>query len=845
MTLPPSLEAKVHGNAPPEDPGPSCSRTRISMSQVQKRSLQRASRRASTHGYTWYKGQLYLPTDFQANAPRTSPLPKRPQVTASLQPPKCPSSRLQIMHVNVGGIQSDRVKEIAHWATMRSIDIVVLTETRWSFTTEWSLPQWHVCHSGTSQDQADGILVMINRKICKEEQIGLAEVLPGRILHVRIHFARRCFDLLGCYQFADTRTTDRTRQRKRFWEHLTDYVSGLPNRNSALIAGDFNCALPCDGHHVGTQKFTLHGATRTSSLHADSETFQSFLQRYNLNAVNCWDAKDPPTYVNGLFGSKIDHFLMRQADCDSFCKKVIYYPAAGFLPMSGAHHIPMVCSIRKIPYVFTQAAGMQSCSFFQRLQCRHAWQMQDETWDSFQQASDTLFHTFHQNSISKDTLIDDFHQHFMPCFQARFPKQRTPQAAQSQDTTTMLTKWEHRRQLLKPVCCTMAAIMKKGFHWTRFHQLKRSQAAHAKALKKRQLHDLLADAEHAASTHDSFGLHQLINKYSPKQPRKRIRLRTAQGQPASAVDALQMTRTYVQELWKGPSEIEYDKTTPTGVPFSLPELISELEKTPAVKAVARPYLPGVFWKCFAAQTARILYPFLETWWNQAPIFVPPQWKAAWLTFLPKPSRPPTSLPHLRPIALQEPLGKAVLGLVTRTFLREITPFLVGSPQYAYIMCRSALDAIRRVSIHCNAVRTLIANQRRSVHQRMTHSPCYQTCGGLQLFLDVSKAFDMMSRGPLFRYLRGLPICQRTVSLLVQNGTRMHHITSKGVRLFSRFQLEKVCDRAVEQLRYYGLASHRCCLICSLKPWGRPGSLKPSPCLRMTCTVAKSSTIPLN
>ena len=331
----------------------------------------------------------------------------------------------------------------------------------------------------------------------------------------------------------------------------------------------------------------------------------------------------------------------------------------------------------------------------------------------------------------------------------------------------MLTKWEHRRHLLKPTCCTLKAILQKWVHWTRFHQLKRSQAAHAKVMKQRQLQDLLADAEHAASKHDSFGLYQMINKYSPKQPRKRIRLRTSQGQPASAVDALHMTQNYVQELWKGPAQIEYDRTTPTGVPFSLQDLISELEKTPAVKAVARPYLPGVFWKCFAAQTAGILYPFLEAWWNHAPIFVPPQWKAAWLTFLPKPSKPPISLSHLRPIALQEPLGKAVLGLVTKTFLRDITPFLVGSPQYAYIMCRSALDAIRRVSIHCNVVRTMIANQRRSVQQRLTDCPCFQTCGGLQLFLDVSKAFDMISRGPLFQYLRSLPICQRTVSLLAE------------------------------------------------------------------------------
>ena len=52
---------------------------------------------------------------------------------------------------------------------------------------------------------------------------------------------------------------------------------------------------------------------------------------------------------------------------------------------------------------------------------------------------------------------------------------------------------------------------------------------------------------------------------------------------------------------------------------------------------------------------------------QVSIYIPRQWKKAWLAFLPKPNRPPTSLINLRPIELQEPVGKAALGLVRRKF----------------------------------------------------------------------------------------------------------------------------------------------------------------------------------
>ena len=662
------------------------------------------------------------------------------------------------MHVNVGGLHSSRLHEIVLWAQTHGIDLIVLTETRWSFAQDWTLPDWYLSHSGTPSDRADGILMLVNKRVCSESQLGFVEVLPGRIYHLRIHFDKRSFDLLGCYQHADNHTAQRRGLRQRFWDCLTNYTMTLPNRNSILFAGDFNCSVQPDGHHVGTNRFTLNGFSMTGPLHPDVDAFHAFLHRFNLTAVNCWNAKDPPSFVNGPFGSKIDHFLMRHADCDFFSKKVIYYPQADFLPVSGAYHIPMVCTVRKIPYIFTKAAGMQSCSFNQRLSCRRAWKMHDSQWNEFHNASEVLFHQFSRQTHPKDDFVDALHQHLMPCFQSHFPKSRDCSTATGLDSNILLNKWDHRRCLLRPKLCTPPNILQAWYHWTKFHQLKRLQIAHARNLKKQQLQDLLADAQSAADRHDSFGLYQLIAKYSPKQPRKRIRLRNEQGQPASAQEARDLTCTYVRELWKGPTQIAYDRSVPTGVPFSLSDLIAELEKTPAVKAVARPYLPGLFWKCFAAEVGRLLYSQLEGWWNNAPIFIPQQWKRAWLTFLPKPNRQPTSLANLRPIALQEPLGKAVLGLVTKKFLREITPFLIGSPQYAFIPGRSALDALRRVSLHCIRVRALVGNQRRSVHQRRDGCPCYRVCGGLQLFLDVSKAFDMISRSKLFQFLRSLPIC---------------------------------------------------------------------------------------
>ena len=75
---------------------------------------------------------------------------------------------------------------------------------------------WHHVHTGSNQDRSDGILFLIRRSWCSPDQIGFAEVLAGRIGHLRIHFRQRSLDILGCYQYADDHTSQRQDKRHEF-----------------------------------------------------------------------------------------------------------------------------------------------------------------------------------------------------------------------------------------------------------------------------------------------------------------------------------------------------------------------------------------------------------------------------------------------------------------------------------------------------------------------------------------------------------------------------------------------------------------------------------------------------
>ena len=353
-----------------------------------------------------------------------------------------------------------------------------------------------------------------------------------------------------------------------------------------------------------------------------------------------------------------------------------------------------------------------------------------------------------------------------------FPKQKS--GCTNEDPHPIIeSKWAHRRLLLLPTTPTLQNLFSTWFHFTRYLTCKRLHQKQIKLFKKQQLQELLREVDQAAINHDSFKMHQIINRYSPKQPRKKIRLRCADGTPASSWEAQTLTQDYIRTHWHGPPVQQTPQVPIIQMPFTIAELSAEIARLPAVKSVAPPFLPGILWKNVSETTALLIFQWLQTWWTSTNIFIPAQWRDAWISFLSKPNKPPHCLANLRAIALMEPLGKTVLGILTRKF----KPLVISWPQFAYIERRSAGDAIRRVSQHCHDTRTLLRNQRRTVHQRAAGVAPLTVCGGLQLFLDISRAFDELPRDPLFCYLRTLPIDQQIVSLLSEWHRDTHYITT--------------------------------------------------------------------
>eukprot|EP00435_Cladocopium_sp_Y103_P022243 s4358_g5.t1 len=733
---------------------------------VMKRSYKRACVRATKFGYTWYKGRLMTPQDLSVKletpVPLTSStLPQRPCNPLPLS--HRPKDRWTCLTWNTGGLSQASFIEVQMWARRLALDCLILTETRWTFTAEWSTEHWHVIHSGTGTRQA-GVMILVSRTLANEHQLGWKDILPGRILHLRIHLDRRAIDVLALYQFVDTRTSSCSQHRLGFWNTLRDTLQDLPGRNVLLAGGDLNCNLTFHPPHVGCSTFKWKGHQISGAKHADSHILHDLLQQHQLCVLNTFDGSQGPTYFHGPSASRIDFLITRLLAGDGIAKHAKLLPHADILPLNSTHHIPVLGSLRKI-HVSYHKVPKTGVTLSQRLACRMVQQQDPATWNQFVESSCAALHGMHIPVAPSDGSVLALHQTLMPLFQQTFPGTRASTNPYDGTRQVIEHKWHHLHALRTVPSRTLDHLFQAWYHWMKFHCLRRHQKVQARLDLKQRFHDLCSDVDTAAARHDGFGMFQVINTHTPKKRTGRIRLRTSDGKIADQYTSHAMTVAFVQKHWSGPAVICTSEFPPPGLPFSLADLSAALCKQPILKAVAPGCLPGQVWRSMAPWISPLLYTWLEGWWNQSPPFIPEEWKASWIALIPKPGKSNTDPSHLRPISLQEPLGKTVMGLLTRSLQASVHPFLVCIPQFAYVSNRSCLDAICRVTSHCRQVRALLSQQRRHTLRQMSDPRPLKVCGGLQLLLDLSRAFDEISRLELFEHLGTLEVPLEIRSLL--------------------------------------------------------------------------------
>ena len=127
----------------------------------------------------------------------------------------------------------------------------------------------------------------------------------------------------------------------------------------------------------------------------------------------------------------------------------------------------------------------------------------------------------------------------------------------------------------------------------------------------------------------------IINKFAPKKPQARARLKGPDGKMADQYLAHSLTVAFVKEMWAGPDRLPIYSDRAPGIPFSLDALHRAIAGLNPHKSVAQPFLPAIIWKSAPAQVATELYRQLQTWWSYSPPMIPQSWKGLLDIFYPQ------------------------------------------------------------------------------------------------------------------------------------------------------------------------------------------------------------------
>ena len=762
--------AKQHGTPP----GMGLGRNTWSQaeSKVKKRSLQRAYRRAARDGCAWYRGQCWTTSDFpkslqQQYSPTSRPIPF-PKETRQYNERQRDSRRLRLLTWNCGGLSKSKLDDVRLWMEQQCLDGMVFTETRWKFTSEWSDNAWNYIHSSDEQVGAQGLLIMLHRRICHPNSIRWQALMAGRLLHVQLRLSQRCMDVIACYQYSAQTDASRLTARRQWRDLLDRTLQSLPRRNVLVILGDFNCALSQTAGHSGPSHFQWQNRQVTGKQHVDQGHFLNIIRVHGLNVLNSWHPNLGPTYVKGDTCSRIDFVLVRQHYADRRSKAIKYLWEAPFLSTVQNDHVPILCQIPKMWIPPISNDNHNGISSHQRNLGRMAFLSGTAAWQDFMADSAGRL-TSHMHTKTDD--LKEMHTQLMHSFKTHFSEQPHPGLEVWQARSEPIRgKWQHRQACLsiRPTAChrvSALAAIRAWYHLTRFQALSRYHRKHAAQVRHSRFQEIITEAQTAADRSDIHKLFQIIHRFAPKQPKRRVQIRNHSGQVASPVEELAILSQYVKDAWQGPSLEPMHPHVIPGTPFGLHDLLRALQRIPIGKAVAAPCAPGLLWKAHATLIAPWLYTQIQAWWNTPTPHVPQTWKQGWIHFLTKPNRAPISPDVLRPICLQDPVGKAVIGLLGQIGQAESFPTLRTWPLWGYLPKRSTQDAILRVCQHCSQAVDLVATERSTPHRRAQSRPRSAICGAVQLFIDLQRAFDTIDRSRLFSRLGELGVSPKLVKLL--------------------------------------------------------------------------------
>ena len=679
------------------------------------------------------------------------------------------------MTYNIGGFSGETYAVFCQWlTTQQDFDIVMVQEIHWGLgKTEgrWQVGSWTAVVSPDPKCRYAGVAIFVSGRIASDSQIGYNICLPGRILHVKCEGQRTHLDLITGYQWVwqDRQREQVQKQRAHFWTKLSQLLHTLPARNLLLIGADFNSKLrPLTG---------LVGRGLMRSNQGSDVDLEAVLQTHNLVMANTWSSSTATrahTFHNGDTRSQLDFLATRRLTVDALAKMSAPFSLDLVPWRKGPKHRPVQGSFR---WIAGWCCAKKSVLVNQYSKQDLREHLQNHT-DKAQQLKTRVLQALNTCWVGKDLRM--LNQEVLKACQELFPARKQQQLKPRelpQVVSAIHDMWEAHSALQQPLpfgqfSRASTAVARR----LKFQRACRELRNQSRQARKHWMVDKLQLAEQAAARNDYAELYRIINQVAPKKRRERVRIRSKTGDLLTKGQEFSEIYEFFSVAIQSAGEDA--ATKPCCLPLSSEEIETALAQLKKGKAVPASSVPAEIWQLCPTEYACKLSGLLQTC-AQAGAPVPPEVSHCELSLLPKPGKDTRRPCDLRPLGLQGPSSKIYALAVRGRLMEYIQPLLDRVPQYAYVPGKNIDQAIVRVAKHCAAIRHRLREGVKTVHQRRLGHKAGVCYGGIMLSIDLSRAFDSLTRQALSAALdlAEVPVALRDAVLSLHNACRYtvkHH-----------------------------------------------------------------------
>ena len=283
--------------------------------------------------------------------------------------------------------------------------------------------------------------------------------------------------------------------------------------------------------------------------------------------------------------------------------------------------------------------------------------------------------------------------------------------------------------------------------------------------RRAQLEATIQSAGDAALKGDQKSLFAIIRRLAPKSLKHRIHFRSEAGHMLSTESEMELLVQHCQEVFGQGKLVPGMSNLHTPFHLEVETLEAALAKLRPSKATPLHSAPVAVWKLCGEVLCQWLSVYTARIWCDRAV-IPTRWSDADMFWLPK-GKPVFKPSDLRPIGLQDVGAKVISRALNSHVAPLVATALRHLPQFAYTKGRTLENALLRVVAHCSRIRQVFAHAPDTLHARFrgeTFGNCY---GGVQIAVDLSKAFDMVNRSDLCSSLRTCRVPDHLISLIIE------------------------------------------------------------------------------